>query len=422
MLAAPVVAGWLLPRAQSVWWPSTRARARFSVSLAMATIAGVQALELDRGRRQVFVIGNEAADADSLVSAYAMAQLVDSDEAQGVALVQIPREEFCLRGDALALFRYGGGPLAADGSPARLVFWDEVDWDAVHSLQDRSLVLTDHNKMTEEVARYFEGRVGRVLDHHADTGSYPQAEVIIDEALGSACTLVAEEFWAEGKEMPAEVGKLLAGVIVLDTRNFDPKAAKGTSRDRRALDGLSAFIPPHGCDRWYAELMEARKDVSHLSVRELLLLDLKTATAGDGGLVAFASVSGAVRDVCARAGGPASLLGEAEALARSRGYAALAILFGKDSAGSKAVVFVPGCSGQRGAGMCESMAGHLARAGPDTVGEAFRGNPLFASQGILEEGFGLAPWDSLEPLRAFALRGPISRKTLLPYAMSASAL
>ena len=41
--------------------------------------------------------GNEAADVDSLVSAYAMAQLLNSSVST-VALAQIPREEFRLRG------------------------------------------------------------------------------------------------------------------------------------------------------------------------------------------------------------------------------------------------------------------------------------------------------------------------------------
>lgn len=47
---------------------------------------------------QVFIVGNEAADVDSLVSAYAMAQLLNSSEVQAIALAQIPREEFHLRG------------------------------------------------------------------------------------------------------------------------------------------------------------------------------------------------------------------------------------------------------------------------------------------------------------------------------------
>jgi len=351
-----------------------------------------------------------------------MAQLLDSDQVQGVALAQIPREEFRLRGDALALFRRAGSPLAADGSPARLVFWDEVDWEAVQSLQGRSLVLTDHNKMAAKVAQHFDGRVARVLDHHANTQSYPDAEVIIDEALGSACTLVAEQFFGAGRPISADVGLLLAGVIILDTRNFDPKQGKGTPRDRATLDKLLEFVPPAGCDGWYDELMEARTDVSHLSVRELLLLDLKVANASDGSYIAFCSVFGTIADVCGKAGGPASLIGEAEAFADSRGYQAVVALFSKDATGDKAIAFVPGRASKRGPGVCEAIAEHLSQAAPGNFAEAFRENPLFASQGILAEGFGFTRKEDLHPLMAFTLRGVVSRKTLLPYAMSASAV
>jgi len=399
-----------------------RERAHFSsLRLAMAAIAGVQSLDIDKSRQQVFVIGNEAADVDSLISAYAMAQFLDSDKVQGIALAQILREEFRLRGDALALFRRAGSPLLGDGSPARLLFWDEVDWGAVHSLSSRSLVLTDHNKMTAKVAEHFEGRVERIFDHHADTGSYPDAEVIIDEALGSACTLVVEQFSAAAVPMSAEIGTLLAGVILLDTRNFNPIDAKGTPRDKDALDRLSEFIPA-GRGSWYDELMAARKDVSHLSVRELLLLDLKTANTSSGRVIAFSSIFGPIRDVCEGAGGAAPFLEEAEAMAESKGYDAMVVLFSKDSQDRKAIAFVPGRKGGHGLGICEVMSEHLVRAAPGAFAGVFSENPLFASQGILEEGFGLVRRDDLQPLMAFTLRKPISRKTLLPFAMSASAL
>ena len=60
---------------------------------------------------QVFVVGNEAADVDSLVSAYAMAQLLNSSEMQAIALAQIPREEFRLRGASVPWGSRHGGTL-----------------------------------------------------------------------------------------------------------------------------------------------------------------------------------------------------------------------------------------------------------------------------------------------------------------------
>ena len=46
-------------------------------------------MTFDPARRQVFVIGNEAADADSLVSAYALARLLDSPEAPWVSSLDL---------------------------------------------------------------------------------------------------------------------------------------------------------------------------------------------------------------------------------------------------------------------------------------------------------------------------------------------
>lgn len=183
----------------------------------------------DSGRRQVFVVGNEAADADSLVSAYATAALLNNSEVQGIPLAQIPREEFHLRGDALSLFRRAGIEVLADGSPKHLFFWDEVDWDVLDKLTNRSLVLTDHNQMTPQTAKHFEGKVEWVLDHHAPSSAYPDIRKDVVNGLGSACTLVTEQWLANGKDaLPQELAVLLAGVILLDTRNFDPEEKKGT--------------------------------------------------------------------------------------------------------------------------------------------------------------------------------------------------
>jgi len=389
---------------------------------ATMAVVAAPALAFDPARKQVFVVGNEAADVDSLVSAYAMARILDSDKVQGIALAQIPREEFRLRGDALALFGCAGSEALGDGSPAHLRFWDEVDWDAVRALDGRALVLTDHNKMTQRVAEHFEGRVEQILDHHTNSECYPSAQAEIVEGLGSACTLVTERLCAASMNTSEELGKLLAGVIILDTRNFDPKEAKGTRRDQDALDRLAAFLPEGGTGPWYEQLMAARKDISHLSVRELLLLDLKTVSASDGSVIAFSSIFGVLREVCERAGGPKGFIELVEAFAASKGYEAVVGLFAKDAEGRKAVSFVPRRDGERGRSICAALSAHLAAASPGSFPQAFRENPLFASQGLLEHGFELEPQEDLQPLMAFTLRGATSRKTVLPYAMTAANL
>ena len=49
-----------------------------------------------------------------------------------------------------------------------MTFWDEVDWTEVDQIETRSLVLVDHNKMTDQLAAHFKPhQVRQVLDHHA---------------------------------------------------------------------------------------------------------------------------------------------------------------------------------------------------------------------------------------------------------------
>ena len=67
---------------------------------------------LKRGTRgdRVFRIGIRTAWPER----YVMAQLLESPDVQGIALAQIPREEFRLRGDALALFKEAGSKVLAE--------------------------------------------------------------------------------------------------------------------------------------------------------------------------------------------------------------------------------------------------------------------------------------------------------------------
>jgi len=396
---------------------SAHPRERQRFDLKVACTAGAEA-SFDTKRRQVFVVGNEAADADSLVSAYTMAMHLDNAEVQAVAVAQIPREEFHWRGDSVALFHEAGSEVKVDGSPARMCFWNEVNWTAVRMLDSRAVVLTDHNKMTPKVADVFRGRVQLIVDHHVNKKAHREADVVVVEGLGSCCTLVAEQILNGSQVLTEEMGVLLAGVIVLDTRNFDPKETKGTSRDRVALAGLA----PYTTSAWFRHLWNARLDVSQLSVRDLPSLDMKVDGAeGFAGKVAFSSMMGALDSLAAKVGGGQAMLDEMRAFARAGGFAAVMGFFMVDDEGLRGMALV--CATDAEQPLCDSMERRLAGA-PRTLPLALRENKLFVAQGVTEHGFGpeggLVPLLDLAPLRAFRLRGQVSRKTLLPCAVAAT--
>lgn len=127
----------------------------------------------------VLVIGNEAADLDSMVCALSYALAVSAEMRKKgsntepavavtvVPIISVPREDFALRTDAVWLFSHLGVDLDA------LVFSDDLDplaLDVAGRLSE--LILVDHN-VPATPFRSLIPKVTRVVDHHEDESKYP---------------------------------------------------------------------------------------------------------------------------------------------------------------------------------------------------------------------------------------------------------
>jgi len=218
------------------------------------------------------VIGSEAADLDSMVSALLHALLASTRPGAAapplVPVINCPRADFKLRTEAVFLFDRVG--LAIDA----LLFIDEIDLDSAHQAGALHLTLVDHNTLCAGQESYA-GAVEAILDHHEDAGHYARANPRTIEPVGSATTLVAE---AMLRERPALVGaglaRLLLGAILLDTVNLDPAAQRVTAKDREVSSRLA---PIAGLDTGELfEILQAEKfNVSGLSTADLLRKDYK---------------------------------------------------------------------------------------------------------------------------------------------------
>jgi exopolyphosphatase len=235
------------------------------------------------------VIGNEAADADSIISALVYAhhkrRHATANGSIIVPVVPVPRDELALRCDVVSLFK----ELHVD--ERALVFVDEFPWrDAAFQAGGRArleFTLVDHNALSTKRLGGDEsvGRVVEILDHHMDLGKHPDAAVreiafADGQALvASSCTLVAEKLLHTrgGTEMDALHATLLLAVIALDSVNFDPRAKKVTARDVAAAEALetTAFAPKEALFHW---LQAAKFSTDHwaaFTVRNCLQCDYK---------------------------------------------------------------------------------------------------------------------------------------------------
>ncbi len=219
------------------------------------------------------VVGNEAADLDSMASAvmYACCRQQNSDgttEPAYIPLINIPREDYKLRTEAVYLFDSVGV------KPEQLLFAGDVDLDALHAAGKLQLILIDHNKPAAG-QQQLSDCVSGVIDHHKDEGLFPEAAPRIIEPVGSAATLVAEAILNDSPGLLEEgTARLLLGTVLLDTVNLDPEAKRATEKDHRIVDTLLELT---GADRQelFDTLQREKFNVSALDSADLLRKDYK---------------------------------------------------------------------------------------------------------------------------------------------------
>lgn len=267
------------------------------------------------------VVGNEAADADSVVSAMTYAYLLHCQSCTEpreifLPLVCSPMSDSPLRRDTETLLKYAHLSLA-DVLCIDEYFTQPASFSSSSSIRENKLQLhlVDHNAMSQAVlSKYsFEYSVKSILDHHADANQWldlPADKRVIafdidtqTATVGSACTLVAERFLAENERyladntsqrlLSTDIATLLLGVICADTMNMDVSAGRGTPRDALAINRLQELLPALDRNQLYNSVANSKRESSFwssLSARDVFRVDYKAFATADGSSIGIASV------------------------------------------------------------------------------------------------------------------------------------
>jgi manganese-dependent inorganic pyrophosphatase len=104
----------------------------------------------------------------------------------------------------------------------------------------RSLILVDHNELSQAVQGADEVEILEIIDHHRIGALATQQPILFrNEPVGSTSTIVADCFFRENVEMPSQIAGLLLAGVVSDTLNLTSPTT--TSRDREVLTKLEAL-------------------------------------------------------------------------------------------------------------------------------------------------------------------------------------
>ncbi|MEE6491550.1 hypothetical protein FKM82_016262 [Ascaphus truei] len=226
------------------------------------------------------VLGNEACDLDSMVSAitlaYYLAKTSSSKNLVYVPVLNIPRKDFPLRTESTFFLKENCI------SEEYITFRDDFDIQNLYESGQLVLTLVDHNVLPRADA-YMEDVVTEVIDHRLLERETALNCKITSELVGSCTTLVAEKIFRGAPHiLDSQLASLLHGTIVLDCVNMAPEAGKVTPKDTEYVTMLeSRFpdLPPRSVV--FDSLQKAKFHVSDLTTDQMLRKDLKTLFSHD---------------------------------------------------------------------------------------------------------------------------------------------
>ncbi|XP_061872217.1 exopolyphosphatase PRUNE1 [Colius striatus] len=343
------------------------------------------------------VMGNEACDLDSAVSALALAYFLaktsPAPRAAFVPVLNIPRADFALRTETRFLLRQEGLPSAS------LVFRDEIDLGGLHGAGLLSLTLVDHHVLPGADAALDEAVV-EILDHRPLERERAAGCRVTAAPVGSCATLVTERI-AQGPPgvLDRATAALLHGTILLDCVNLSPAAGKVTPRDVACVSLLEERFPELPArDSIFQALQEAKFDVSGLTTEQMLRKDLKVLS-GDELLLAVSAVYVDLETFLRRPG----LLRDLEAFCHARGYAglvAMSISFSQHNEPSRQLAVYS---------QNETLRSTVCRALEEATAPSLSLQPLLSPWpclGTYTQGNALASRKKVLPILRAALGGP----------------
>lgn len=318
-------------------------------------------------------LGNESADLDSTVSAVVLAYAASLTGVPSAPIINCARSDFALRADAAALLHAARIPLAS------LSFVEDLP------LTPPRVTLVDHN---DPAAHQFSlsPSITAIVDHHADSGRFPDASPRIVERVGSCATLV----YSLANDLDPCATALLLCAVLMDTANLKRGAEKDSAAAAKMMAALG--LAAGGAEPLYTTLRSIKQAQGHLSTADLLRRDYKRF-AGGGRLVGIASAGIGFEEWAGRRGeGEQLSVGLLQAWARDQGIDVLVIM--THYSGNREILVCPASASeaQFARGMTAALRGddlHLEKM--DVSSLAGTVVEVFRQQNVLRTRKAVAP-------------------------------
>ena len=235
---------------------------------------------------KIGVVGNQACDADSIVSAYVYSWFMNHIDPSNhyCAFVHCELSELSSRLDFIEICKISNF--------SSFEFFSLSD----KSQSISSWILMDHHLPNPPISS---ADVIEIIDHHVPTTeevrsfiqSVPRTDIRV---IGSTCTIVAERLLSSSIKIPDHIKWMLMMVICTDTGNLSEVLATATPTDISVLNRLKADLHVSDLSDLFSQVRDSK--FSHefwgsVSVNRMLEYDFKDVN-GVGMSVIFRSLIG----------------------------------------------------------------------------------------------------------------------------------
>ncbi|KAK9718149.1 DHHA2 domain [Popillia japonica] len=224
------------------------------------------------------IMGNEACDLDSTVSALSLAYFMHEnrntvEDSITLPLLNVKKEEFDLRIENCYVLDQIGV------NRSTLFYKDTLNMKDLLNNYNVKLTLVDHHVLAQD-QQYLKPNVVGIFDHRPrDPNVIWSDNVDVKlQLVGSCATLITDEIYAKNpSRLSPTLAKILYETVIFDTIGLSPQAGKVKDLDIEVSKKLEQFlqIPNPDHQGLFNKLWAEHNNVSHLTPRQLLIKDMK---------------------------------------------------------------------------------------------------------------------------------------------------
>ena len=147
------------------------------------------------------------------------------------------------------------------------------------NLQNRRLILVDHNEATQAVEGFDQAEILEIIDHHRIGSLETSGPVYFrNQPVGCTATIITQMYDENGMEIPPQIAGLLLAAILSDTLVF--RSPTCTPVDEASARRL-AKIAGVDINEFANEMFEAGEKLDGKTAEEVFLQDFKVFMCGD---------------------------------------------------------------------------------------------------------------------------------------------